>query len=173
MTFQDLNAGFARTQYRALHQHVEGHQDGSLQVSRLSHHLVVLASGEICKAAFSLRNRSATLKLWSSMFLVQIQQQSGLLNELSILQGKCEAADVPGSTPWSCIIFTEQKISCMALSRLFAACKAHLTFLRPAELMGYGDTRAGLSHTSAVRPFLPSSLQGAFLGHSTPTLACN
>ena len=65
-------------------------------------------------------------------------------------QAACLKAQLRVGDPWSCIIFAEQKIVCLALAQLLRACEANLGFLRVSELMGFGDRVATLSQRSGV-----------------------
>lgn len=55
--------------------------------------------------------------------------------------------------PWSCIIFAEQKIACLAIASLLEACQEMLGFLQCAHLMGAGDRLASLSQSITVCTF--------------------
>jgi len=68
------------------------------------------------------------------------------------LQAACLNAQLEVGEPWSCIIFAEQKIACLALGQLLKACQSNLGFLRVSELMGFGDRVATLSQRSGVPP---------------------
>lgn len=58
---------------------------------------------------------------------------------------------------WSCFVFAEQKITCLALSRLMKACEGQLPFIRCESLMGFGGQLAALSQSIAVRTTLLGS----------------
>ena len=72
------------------------------------------------------------------------------------LQDACIAAQTRLGQPWSCIVFAQQKITCLALARLLKACERHLDFLKSSDFMGFGGKHAALSQTIQVQS-CPSS----------------
>ena len=71
-------------------------------------------------------------------------------------QDTCIAAQTGDGQPWSCIVFAQQKITCLALARLLKACERHLDFLKTSDFMGFGGKHAALSQTIQVRSCLSS-----------------
>lgn len=68
---------------------------------------------------------------------------------------------VPGQASsmqrWCCLVFAEQKVTCLALARLLQACEVGLGGLKTDFLMGFSGSMSALSLNSAVRFFLALS----------------
>ena len=93
---------------------------------------------------------------WHTMALTTASALPGI-NVAHTFQDACIAAQTKDGQPWSCIVFAQQKITCLALARLLKACERHLDFLKCSSFMGFGGKHTALSQTIQVRPCLSSS----------------